>query len=162
MQLKGCDFVNVSDEQLNQMFRNESHKITAPPLHYRRDVSQLRHWFSCLPGKEERRLILEDADNYDIVISHFENPVWSETQGWIEWAEIEAVAKSLPSRKCRGVTTDVIRDTNWHGREREGMTPEEKQNKMLRGFKHSVRESGEKSIISFEGIVRCWNGVEGI
>ena len=70
VQLKGYDFVNMSDEQFNQMFHNDSHNFTAPPLHYRREVSQLRHWSSNKLGKEERRSILEEADNYDIVISH--------------------------------------------------------------------------------------------
>ena len=70
VQLKGYDyFVNMSDqsdEQINQIFRNESHKFTAPPLHYCCDVSQSRHWFSCTPGKVERQSILEEADNYMI------------------------------------------------------------------------------------------------
>ena len=69
VQLKGFDFVNVSDEQINQMFHNNSLNFTAPPLHYRREVTQLRHWSSNKLGKEEMRLILEEADNYDIVIS---------------------------------------------------------------------------------------------
>ena len=33
----------------------------------------------------------------------------------------------------------MIRQTNWHGR--DGMTPEQKQNKMVVGFKHTVREA---------------------
>ena len=36
VQLKGFDFVNVSDEQINQMFHNNSLNFTAPPLHHRR------------------------------------------------------------------------------------------------------------------------------
>ena len=69
---------------------------------------------------------MEEADNYDIVISHFKNPVWSEILGWIEFSKVMAAAESRPRRRCRGVTTEVILNTNWHGR--KGMTPEEKQN----------------------------------
>ena len=78
-QMNGYDFVRVSDEGIFQMFRSQrSINFPAPPLHYRRGVCQLRHWFGQF-GKEERRSILADADNYEIITSHFENPVWSET-----------------------------------------------------------------------------------
>ena len=57
---------------------------------------------------------MEEADNCDIVISHFKNPVWSESLGWIEFSEVMAAAEFRPRRRCRGVTTEVILNTNWH------------------------------------------------
>ena len=80
-QMNGYDFVCVSDEDIFQMFRSQrSINFPAPPLHHRREVSQLRRWFG-QTGKEERQSILADANNYEIITSHFENPVWSESQG---------------------------------------------------------------------------------
>ena len=72
-QMNGYDFVRVSDEDIFQMFRSQrSINFPAPPLHYRREVSQLRHWFGQF-GKEERRSILANTDNYEIISGASEN-----------------------------------------------------------------------------------------
>ena len=74
-QMNGYDFVRVSDKDIFQIFCSQrSINFPAPPLHYRREVSQLRHWFG-QTGKEERRSILDDEDNYEIITCHFEDPV---------------------------------------------------------------------------------------
>ena len=104
-QLDGFDFSTVSDEHILELF-NPAERIGVvppPPLHHRRNVSQLRTWFN-RTGKSARASISEEADDYEIISCHFQNPVWSETCGWIEWSEITAAAASLPSKICRGIT----------------------------------------------------------
>ena len=72
-QMNGYDFVRVSDEGIFQMFRSQcSINFPAPPLYERRGVCQLRHWFGQF-GKEERRSILANTDNYEIISGASEN-----------------------------------------------------------------------------------------
>ena len=81
VQLKGYDFVNMSDEQINQMFHNDSHNFTAPPLHYRREVSQLRHWSSNKLGKEERRSKFSSFFQVSVFLHSTRMVLWLEWRG---------------------------------------------------------------------------------
>ena len=71
--LKGIDFVNVPDDLLRQLFTTsrvkdkakaaESAEIPCPPLHLRRSIDQLRHWFNQLGPMQRADIASKGGDD---------------------------------------------------------------------------------------------------
>ena len=82
------DFINMSDENIDQLFVSERVRLRAaviyPPENHRRTAKQIRYWFNELGNRDKKTIIEEANDNLEISVSHNNSLCWD----GIRWTKV--------------------------------------------------------------------------